>query len=256
MLSIKCSKCGSIYHGNFCPNCGTPANQPGIQNQPNQYMNGPYISPEKKKHGCLFYGLITFGIIIFLFLFSVIFTSCIKALSSISDRTTSIISSENAGPETTIIPSEEPVKELSFAAGDTIKTDDMEVTINKIEFSYDVKPDNTSSFYTHYESDKGSVYIHIDADVKNLSKQTLGCDEILSVKADYDNGYIYDGEAIAEDSATGFTYAMISSIDSLKTQGVHFIISCPEEVEESDNPLFLTIRLQGTKDTYKYIFRQ
>ncbi len=172
---------------------------------------------------------------------------------------TALISSINQNVE---IPSDKNQDEvlieekvLTISIGDIIKTNDIEVEIKKIEFSYDILPDDTSGFYTHYPADKGNVYIHIDTDVKNLAKQNLNCDEILSVKADYNNGYTYKSQAIPEDSTTGFSYANIVSIAPLKTLGVRFIISCPQEVEGSDNPLSLAFQIDGDKDIYKYIMR-
>jgi len=137
--------------------------------------------------------------------------------------------------------------------GDTIKDDRAEITINKIEFSYDVLPDNTSSFYTHYAAESGKVYIHIDTDVKNIQKQDLGCDELMSVKVDYNNGYEYDGFPVPEDSTTGFTYANIVGIAPLCTQGVRFLVDCPQEVEESQNPVKIIFTLSNKE--YEYVIR-
>ncbi|WP_192451693.1 hypothetical protein [Candidatus Galacturonibacter soehngenii] len=137
--------------------------------------------------------------------------------------------------------------------GDTIQTEKAEITIKNIEFSYDVLPDDTSSFYTHYPADEGNVYIHIDTDVKNTQKQNLNIDEIMSVEANYNNGYKYNSSPVPEDSSTGFTYANITSIKPLDTLGVRFLISCPQEVEESDNSLVLTLTID--KENYSYTVR-
>ena len=131
----------------------------------------------------------------------------------------------------------------------------MEITINKVELTYDVLPDDVSGFYTHYEADQGNVYLHIDTDVKNLGKQNLACDEILKAVADYNSGYTYSGFAVPEDSGTGFTYANITSIKPLETLGLHYLFKCPQEVEESSNPLFVTIEPNSSKDSYILIIR-
>ena len=149
---------------------------------------------------------------------------------------------------------EKPVENVVLV-GDTITTDSMEIVINKVELTYDVLPDDTSGFYTHYPADSGYVYIDLDVDVKNVQKQDLMCDEILKAKADYNDGFEYTGMAIVDDSSTGFTYANISSISPLATRGMHYIFSCPQEVEETDYPLFLTISPNGTTETYKLVIR-
>lgn len=153
-------------------------------------------------------------------------------------------------PETTVAETEASHEGTSIAVGETITTGNMELTINKVELTYDVLPDDTSGFYTHYEADAGNVYIHIDADIKNMGKQNLPCDELVKTTADYNGGYTYLGQAVPEDSSTGFTYANITSIKPLETLGVHFLFKCPQEVEETTNPLFITIEPLGTKDSY------
>jgi len=142
---------------------------------------------------------------------------------------------------------------MEIKEGDTIKTDRMEIKIKKIEFSYNVLPDNTDGFYTHYPAETGHVYIHIDTDVKNIQKQILNCDGIMVVEANYNDGFTYSSFAVPEDASTGFTYANITSIDPLQTLGVRFLIDCPQEVEETDNPLFLIFNVD--KQKYKYIIR-
>lgn len=137
--------------------------------------------------------------------------------------------------------------------GDTITTDRMEIIIKGVELTYDVLPDDTSGFYTHYPADSGNVYIHIDTDVKNLQKQNLKCDDIMAVKADYNNGFNYDSRTVPEDASSGFTYANITTIKPLETLGVRFLIECPQEVEETDNPLSLFFK--ADKQEYKYDVR-
>lgn len=158
--------------------------------------------------------------------------------------------------ETTIAETtESAITSLSINVGDTIVADTMEITINKAELTYDVLPDDTSSFYSHYAADPGSVYLHLDLDVKNLGKQNLPCDEILSATADYNNGYTYNAFAVPEDSTTGFTYSNITTIKPLETLGMHYLFECPQEVEESENPLFVNIEPNTTKDIYTLTIR-
>jgi len=141
----------------------------------------------------------------------------------------------------------------TFKIGDTIVTDTSEITINNIEFSYDVLPDNVSGMYTHYAAESGKVYIHIDTDVKNIQKQNLPVDKIMKVKVDYNNGYEYRGAPIPEDKTLGFTYANITDIDPLETLGVRFLVNCPQEVEESENPVVLFFDING--EQYRYDMR-
>lgn len=146
---------------------------------------------------------------------------------------------------------------IAIAQGDKIVLGEMlvaksyEMTFNTIEFSYKVLPDDTSGLYTTYSAESGKVYVHLDVDVKNTQKQQLRCDKIATVSVDYDNGYTYTGFATVEDRMTGFTYANISSIDPLETKGMRYLISCPEEVETSVNP----VRVIVTIDDHDYSFQ-
>lgn len=148
--------------------------------------------------------------------------------------------------------SEEKKEEIkTVAVGSTINGKSADITINKIEFSYDVLPDKTDGVYTHYAAESGKVYINIDADVKNTQKQDLACDKVMTVEADYNGGYKYKSQPIVEDSSLGFTYANITSITPLENKGMRFLVSCPQEVEQSTNPLILTFNVDGEKYQYK-----
>ena len=165
-----------------------------------------------------------------------------------SDGGGTVVPSENNGNV-----NQQGNKVQAVNAGDKIVTDSMEIKINSVELTYDVLPDDTSGFYTHYAADAGKVYIAVDASVTNKAKQTLGCDEIGTIVADYNNGYTYRGFVIVKDSTTGFTYANITSIDPLESKGIKWLIECPEETKTSSNPLFLKFTIGGGK--YKLIIR-
>lgn len=126
----------------------------------------------------------------------------------------------------------------------------MEIIINNVELVYDVVPDNISGLYTHYEADQGNVYLHIYMDEKKWGKQNMACDKILKATSDYNSGYTYSGFPVPGDSNTGFTYANITSIKPLETLGVHYLFQCPQEVEESSNPLFVIIEPSSSQDSY------
>jgi len=114
-------------------------------------------------------------------------------------------------------------------------------------------PEEKGYFYTHYAADSGQVYIDVSVNVKNTQKQILSCTDVMTVKADYNDGYTYTAFPVVEDSNTGFTYASIVSIDPLETKGMHFLIDCPQEVEETGNPLFLEFLVE--KEKYAYTIR-
>lgn len=135
--------------------------------------------------------------------------------------------------------------------GDTITTENKEVLINSIDFSYKVEPEDTSGYYNYYSADSGKVYIAMDVDVKNLQKSDINCDEVMKVTADYNNGYSYSAFSIVEDKTLGFNYSNINSISPLETMGMRYLIDCPEEVATSDVPLIITFSIDGQNYNYQ-----
>ena len=146
----------------------------------------------------------------------------------------------------------QPTEAPQIAVGQTVTPEGIEFTLNKVVFSHKVEPDVKPSYYSYYDSKSGQVYIYINAKVKNLGQSSIGCDEIYSVTADYNNGYTYTGFNIADDDDGDFTYANISNVDPLATKGVHYLIDCPVEVETSDKPVSLTFRF---KDGSQYLYK-
>lgn len=225
-----CSNCGNILNENdkFCSKCGKQTDAVSIVN------STQIIEKPKKKKGCLIAILIFILIPILMAVFG-------------------IITSKNSAKPTNSTAKVEDVKEpeiKTISIGTTINSKSYDITIKKIEFTYDVLPEKKTTIYSHYAAEKGKVYIDIAADVKNTQKQNLKCDQIINVEANYNNGYKYSSQAIVEDNNTGFTYANIKDIKPLETQGMRFIIQCPEEVQTSNNPLILTFNIEGEKYNY------
>lgn len=170
-----------------------------------------------------------------------------KAVGSVT--TTSAPESENVS-ET--VKKEEGIPEIKL--GQTISTEDYDFTLNKVELSYRVEPDYKPSYYHYYDAPENEIYVYVNASIKNKKKMSVDCDTIYTATVDYNDGYTYEGFHIADDYDGDFTYANITDIDPLQTLGVHSLISCPEEVETSDTPLFVTIKIRGGEE-YKYTIR-
>lgn len=173
-----------------------------------------------------------------------------KAVGTVgSVTTTSAPESENVS-ET--VKKEKGIPEIKL--GQTISTEDYDFTLNKVELSYRVEPDYKPSYYHYYDAPENEIYVYVNASIKNKKKMSVDCDTIYTATVDYNDGYTYDGFHIADDYDGDFTYANITDIDPLQTLGVHSLISCPEEVETSDAPLFVTIKIRGGEE-YKYTIR-
>lgn len=146
---------------------------------------------------------------------------------------------------------EEDAKTTPIKVGETITTKNKEITVNSVDFSYKVEPEDTSGYYNYYSADSGKVYIAIDVDVKNLQKSDINCDEVMKVTADYNGGYSYSGFSIVEDGTLGFSYSNINNIAPLETIGMRYLIDCPEEVATADAPLIITFSVDGEKYNYQ-----
>lgn len=173
-----------------------------------------------------------------------------KAVGTVgSVTTTSAPESENVS-ET--VKKEEGIPEIKL--GQTISTEDYDFTLNKVELKYRVEPDYKPSYYHYYDAPENEIYVYVNASIKNKKKMSVDCDTVYTATVDYNDGYTYDGFQIANDYDGDFTYSNITEIAPLQTLGVHSLISCPEEVESSDAPLFVTIKIRGGEE-YKYTIR-
>ena len=166
-----------------------------------------------------------------------------------SVTTTSAPETENASETAK---KEDGIPEIKL--GQTISTEYYDFTLNKVELTYRAEPDYKPSYYHYYDAPDGEIYVYVNASIKNKKKTSVRCDTIYTATADYNDGYTYDGFNIADDYDGDFTYANITDIAPLQTLGVHSLISCPEEVETSEAPLFVTIKIKGDGE-YKYIIQ-
>ena len=167
-----------------------------------------------------------------------------------TEKKTNSISNSNASSSSK---TEKKIQDISL--GETVSTKEYEFTLNNVELSYDVIPDNPPSYYRHYPADSGYVYLYVNATIYNTGKKNLSCDKIYSVKAYYADGYTYNGFPIVEDTDGNFTYANIREVAQLEEKGVHNLTQCPEVVDsDTDSPLYIIITMSD-KTEYKYVVR-
>lgn len=142
-----------------------------------------------------------------------------------------------------------------IALGDKITTGDYEFTLNNVELIYELKPANTSGVYTSYTADSGKVYVHVDGTYHNTSRKDLHIRDLCQPDVDYDNGYTYSGFAVVDKDDNSFTWASSYVVCTpLDTCHYHGLVECPEVVDSSDAPLFVTLKLADGV-TYRYDIR-
>ena len=158
-----------------------------------------------------------------------------------------------AEPEANITETTPQILYLGF--GDTVKTNDYEFTLNKVKFSYDILPDDTSGYYHHFTPDSGNLYIDIDASVKNLMKRDIMIRELFTAEAVYGDGYTYNGSvAVVYDGSMFHYVGNYSAAAPLQTCHAHYMIQCPQEVENSLKSLYVVIHL-ADGNAYRYYIR-
>ena len=137
--------------------------------------------------------------------------------------------------------------------GDKISTNDFDFTLNNVELTYTVNPEDTSSVYSSYDADSGKIFVHVDGSYYNKSKKDICVRDLFAPTVEYDDGYSYEG-FVAVDDGNSFTWAQSYIVcNPLATCHYHGIIECPEVVSQSNAPLKVLITINGTK--YEYSIR-
>lgn len=150
---------------------------------------------------------------------------------------------------------EEPAdSKKTIALGDVIETDDFTFTLNNVELTYEVKPQNTSSYYTSYPAESGKVYIHVDGSYYNKGKTDVHIRDLFTPTADYDNGYTYSGFVVTDEGDNRFTSFSADVVCTpLATCHYHGLIECPKVVDGAEAPLVVYFQIGA--DTYQYTIR-
>lgn len=110
-----------------------------------------------------------------------------------------------------------PKKEAEkLNVGQTITIGDvMELTIESSEWSDEIKPSNTSNFYTYYEDKEGEKYFVIKGKVKNVAGEDLDLDYVNQSKIIVNDTYKADVRFEAEESDGTSFYADVKPLQTL-----------------------------------------
>ena len=245
-MLIKCSSCDFEYVGNYCPNCGVPADI-GRANP----AEGSIGKRETRKD-VLFVVLCLLGFLIGLYAF-IVGTINFRFNKIQQELLASINISEQALPEETgeiIITKNE---EVPIALEELITVPDQcEFVLRNISFSKKVVPPNAKDYYTYYEAKNSDlIYLDIVLDYKNLDSTDVMADETAIVKIIYDDKYEYSTfSIIEEDNGSNFTYTNITAVNPLKTETIHFLSDVPNEVESSKGSVKVLLRINNIDYIY------
>lgn len=194
---MYCKKCGTQINDTetVCPNCKNSVLEPNFSGQIPQVPNNNAIYQKKSKP---FYKKWWFWVIAVL---AVIFIAAINSdetpKSTASNSLSSSVSSspsvaEEPGTSTTEtlnIKNNENVKEKVYKVGDVIKTDNLEITITKVEERQKVG----SEFDTSNVSE-GGTYICVQWKYKNVSKKPIGTFSQPSIVLNDKDGASYSSD--------------------------------------------------------------
>ncbi|MFV0412381.1 MAG: hypothetical protein ACK5L3_03800 [Oscillospiraceae bacterium] len=153
----------------------------------------------------------------------------------------------------------EPAAEIkTVTAGDTIITDNYEITIKAVEMAGEAYAHgDTDMFAMHLVADEGNTFVDLTVDVKNLQKSDINSGSIMRVEVDYNGGYTYSAKDYVEDRTLGLSsmgQLAGTTIKPLETIEMRYIAQCPVEVADNTAaPLFLVLKVDNVK--YQYIVR-
>lgn len=133
------------------------------------------------------------------------------------------------------------------AIGDTISTSDMELTLSELT----IVPTLVVGGINFKPLNDDMIFARFTLTVKNTSKEKLDLDEVLNVKIDYNDGYIYsteeeDSYIINPDDPVDFrlftcghsSHGAIFELSPLASDTVYLGIPCaPLILEDEESPL-------------------
>ena len=163
-----------------------------------------------------------------------------------------IIVREGTGTATENPPQQEGKTSGEVVLGEVVVTKNSEFSIDYSDITKDVMPPQPGSWYSHYESEAGTVYVDVCFAYKNTTGNNVGADDVISAGLKYAGQYDYTGFSMIEkDSRSDFTYSNITSIAPLSTEYVHYLYAVPEEVATSSESVEVTFTIDGNTYTYK-----
>lgn len=135
-------------------------------------------------------------------------------------------------------------------AGSVMQQPLIEMAINRVTFSHDIKIDNPYG-HNEFKAYPECTYICVEVNVKNRQNRAVDSTELLKqigIDAYYKEGS--DTYCGTDDvSVLGF----YETLKPLATGKVYFLMKCPRELETGRQEVFLICTLQGQK--YQYTVR-
>ena len=152
-----------------------------------------------------------------------------------------------------------------FAIGDTVKTDQVEFTLNEVKIANKVgldadnwlEPTNSGGCLA---AGDGNVFVWLKFRVKNLSKDDMNGESTFDIRIDYNNGYTYDDGTYT----WGYNWSTNPSISKnvglpilkpLDEGDYYGYIKCADEIRDNrEAPLQIILSLPSEEGTKEYAY--
>ncbi|MBO5047539.1 MAG: hypothetical protein J6D19_03910 [Clostridia bacterium] len=151
--------------------------------------------------------------------------------NSHSDETT-LQENLNKVEDTTIPPQTTVEPTIDFTVvryGDIIKTNFIEMSINKVSTAQELKPSDTSGAYSYYPDEENETYFFLTGNIKNIGTDSYSVEE-MNVQFTFDGKYNYQGFIAADDGGHNFYGDRVKPFGTVK---YYMYASIPDELIRS-----------------------
>ena len=113
--------------------------------------------------------------------------------------------------------------------GDSIKTDFVEMTIERASIAQELKPTDTSGVYSYMSDKENETYFYITGSMKNIGGDSYSVEE-MNIQMTFDGKYNYSGHIAADDGGNDFYGDTVKPLGSVK---YYMYALVPDELIES-----------------------
>lgn len=135
----------------------------------------------------------------------------------------------------------------AVTVGEAVATDNSEFYVEYAEFTRKVMPPAPNTGYNYYAADEGKVYIDMCIAYKNTSSKKIRADKAVSAKLEQSEAQTTVAEQL---NRSMFDYANLVNIIPLGTEYIHYIFQVPEEIATNDEPVTISLKIDGNRYTY------
>mgnify|MGYP002620979301 CR=1 FL=1 len=166
--------------------------------------------------------------------------------------TVNVVNSEGDDTNSSTVYLKNKGKEISENELVTIENN-CEFTIKSNKFEKKIEPPAATGYYHYLNATDGKVYLNVRATVKNLKSTAVRQDSVLgNITVIYDDSYEYKcSKVVEEDNGEDLnTYTSIYDIDPLASMEYYIVAELPEEVQNSNKPLYVKFSINGEDYVY------